>query len=816
MRRWACGALLLAVLSVAGPCFGAVSTLVIVPGEPGQRLDRRLLAELGDRLEAEQGPGALQVVYLRGGAVSTESLYETLLRRDLLEGARVILLHDAAVAAYRRLVATRQGVAAEHLVAYGVFSPIYRQWLRQQGAGHLDLLPVLLRHLAWVRHASGAPRLVGWVTLNSPLRALESILTEGEGRVDALGILGQDLPGASDNAAHVLLALPDLAQRRQALSLLREAGSVWCLMSEWLKDGCIGGVQPDAVKAAERLLTLLESSGEATAPAGPRMRYAARQHVTESLRDDVQYVEVSAGVANRLRWDDRLILGALGLTVIAVMAMLVAMMWERRRRRRRLRFDIDELTGLPGRPRLERRLQDYLESRHRFQLFWIGFDRLDGLRDSLGAAGSEEAIQRIVKRLRRVTRGVGYVAHIEGDVFAVMSVLPVAEDGRSPVGMALAERLQESLSAPFQIGRADRMLLPRIGVALSAEHKTPFALLEEAQGAARQVLRSGERRPRMLMVESVVSKERFLALTDALERLPPERLAEQLRLSVEPRFLLADRRRCGGELIIRWRHPHWGEVPQEELVRLAETAGSRALLDRTVCRLAVEGLASLALAVRDGEGVYSIPTRWALPVGIGQVMDTSFVDELANRCEELALAPSCFELQVRGEELGEPWPLQTALRHCRDRGFGVALKGFAHSSHALDAIFRQPLSRLVLEAELMTGIPRDRSAILLLKSLRDMAKLGGHHITVTGVATSDQLVAIRGMDFASAQGRLFGAGQPLEVLAAGSTAGEAETTSPVSGMRTTNRACMVREEWGEDPGVMEPERGGGCSSGGGD
>ncbi|MBB3140082.1 EAL domain-containing protein [Halomonas organivorans] len=812
MRRWAGGALLLAALSVVGPCWGAVSTLVIAPGEPGQRLDRQLLAELGDRLEADQGPGALQVVYLRGGAVSTESLYETLLRRDLLEGSRVILLHDAAVAAYRKLVATRHEAAADQLVAYGVFSPIYRQWLRQQGAGHLDLLPVLLRHLAWVRHASGAPRLVGWVTVNSPLRALESILTNGEGRVDALGILGQDLPGARDNAAHVLLALPDLAQRQQALSLLQEAGSVWCLMPEWLKDGCVGGVQPDASGVAERLLTLLEDGGEATAPAVPRVRYADRQRVAESLRDDVQYVDVPESVASRRRWGDRLILAASGLAIVAMMAMLVAMWMERRRRRQRLRFDIDELTGLPSRPRLERRLQDYLENRQRLQLCWIGFDRLDGLRDSLGAAGTEEAIQRIAKRLRRVTRGEGYVAHIEGDVFAVMSVLPVADDGRSPVGMALAERLQESLSAPFRIGRADRMLLPRIGVALSVEGTTPFALLEEAQGAARQMLRSGERRPRMLEAESVASKERFLALTEVLERLSPERLAVQLRLSVEPHFLLADRRRCGGELIVRWRHPHWGDVPQEELVRLAETAGRRALLDRTVCRLAVEGLASLARAVRDHEGVRAIPTRWALPVGIGQVMDTAFVDELANRCRELALATSCFELQLQGEELGEPWSLQAALRYCRDQGFGVALKGLAHSSHALDAIFRQPLSRLVLEAELMTGIPRDRSALLLLKSLRDMAKLGGHHITVTGVATSDQLVAIRRMNFVSAQGRLFDVSQPLEAMTAAPLVGEAGTSS-VWGAGATNQERGEGEQLGRGQGATEPAGGGSYGSG---
>lgn len=797
--RWAGGGLLLLALGLAGPCWAA-STLVIAPGEPGQRLDQALLAELGDRLEAERGPGAMQVVYLQDE--STASLHETLARRDLLGVSRVILLHDAAVAAYRRLAEDVPAGEATRLAAYGVFSPAHRQWLRREGAGHLDLLPVLLRHLAWVRHASDARRLVGWVTVDSPLRALEKILREGEGRVDALGILGHDLPGPNDAAEHVLLALPDLMQRRRAMAAIREADGVWCMMPEWLADGCLGGVQPDAAGSADRLLALLAQGGEATAPAAPRLVYAARQRVADTLRDGVQYLDVPPGEADRRRLGDRLVLGALGLVAIALLAMVLALVVERRRRRQRLRFGIDELTGLPGRPRLEHRMQRYLDSRHVFQLCWIGFDRLDGVRESQGAEGVEEAIRRIARRLRRVTRGEGYVARLEGDVFAVMSLLPVRDDGRSPVGMAFAERLQESLSAPFQVGRTDRLLLPRIGVVSSSEDTTPFALLEEAQGAARQVLRGGARRPRMLVAEAAAPEERYLALTEILERLPAEHLAEQLRLSVEPRFLLADRRRCGGEVIPRWRHPRWGEVSGKELVRVAEAAGSRALLDRTVCRLALDGLASQALPEPDPEGPRSGRSLWTLPVGGQQIGDAAFIDELAARCATLGLATSCIELQLRSQELDDPWSLQAALRYCRDQGFGVALKGLAHSPHALDAIFRQPLSRLVLEPGLMVGVPRDQSAILLLKSLRDMAKLAGRHMTVTGLATSDQLVAIRGMDFVSVQGPLFGNEQSLEALQEPA----AEEAAPASGTRDDGGDDTASAVW--TPGRVATERAG--------
>ena len=138
----------------------------------------------------------------------------------------------------------------------------------------------------------------------------------------------------------------------------------------------------------------------------------------------------------------------------------------------------------------------------------------------------------------------------------------------------------------------------------------------------------------------------------------------------------------------------------------------------------------------------------------------------------LGLATDAVELQWHGEELHEPWPLQSAIRYCRACGFGVVLKGLVHARQALEAIFRQPLTRLALESRLMRGVPADQASILLIKSLRDMVKLAGRHITVTGVTTSDQLVAIRGMNFVSVQGPLFGEPQPVEVLVERLAAGE--------------------------------------------
>ncbi|MDR5867047.1 EAL domain-containing protein [Halomonas koreensis] len=758
-KGWVGGLALLAVC-LAAPLRADDEVLVVAPGEPGQRLDRRLIAELGDRLEARRGPGAMRVVYLgRGGSAALDAA--------LAGGAPagLLLLHDPAVAAYRQWLASDRGPGAERLAAYGAFLPGHRRWLRGQGAGHLDLLPVLLRHLGWVRHATGAARLEGWLMPGSPLLALQAVRREGEGRLEAVYPLDRLPPPAAAGTERVVLALPDAMARRRAAPLLAADGGVWCLQPEWRADGCLGGVQPSPSGSAEALLQRLASGGEATAPAAPRLAYAARHRVRPGVRDEVRYLEVPPEAMRRLGRGERLLFGALGLAVLAALALGVALAVERRRRRRRLRFGLDELTGLPGRPRLEARLRRHLEEGHAFQVCWIGFDRLDGVRAALGQAGIDEALRRIAKRLRRTARGEGYIARLEGEVFAVMSFLPVDADGRCPAGMAFARRLQDSLSAPFQVGREDRLLLPRIGVARCADDTTPFLVLEEAQAAARQVLRGGGRQPRVLAPAAVAPEERCLALVELLRRLPEERLVAQLAIDVEPRVLLADRRGCGGEIRPAWASLGWGRVEAAELVRVAELAGRRACLDRGLCERVLDVLARQADEAAPGPR--SARRIWTVPVGLAQSIDAAFVEALSEACESRGLDPSRLELAVDSAELPREAALAPALRRCREAGFGIALTGLARSGASLAAIFRLPLTRLLLEPEIMARVPRDQSALLMLRSLRDTAKLAGRHLTVAGVATTEQLVALRGLGVVAAQGRLLGQAHPLEALGEG-------------------------------------------------
>src|SRR3546814_18820216 len=47
----------------------------------------------------------------------------------------------------------------------------------------------------------------------------------------------------------------------------------------------------------------------------------------------------------------------------------------------------------------------------------------------------------------------------------------------------------------------------------------------------------------------------------------------ELSLSYQPKFSLADNRLVGAEALIRWTHPTFGDVPPEHFIPLAEENG---------------------------------------------------------------------------------------------------------------------------------------------------------------------------------------------------------------------------------------------------
>ena len=143
----------------------------------------------------------------------------------------------------------------------------------------------------------------------------------------------------------------------------------------------------------------------------------------------------------------------------------------------------DALTGLPNRSLLLDRLNVALSrTRHwgGLGVFFVDLDRFKVINDSLGHHAGDQLLTAVVQRLRGALRPEDTLARLGGDEF--VAVVEGIADGRGALGVA--ERIQQSLAAPFALPGGEVFVSASVGISLAvAPNADPEALVRDADAA---------------------------------------------------------------------------------------------------------------------------------------------------------------------------------------------------------------------------------------------------------------------------------------------------------------------------------------------
>ena len=126
----------------------------------------------------------------------------------------------------------------------------------------------------------------------------------------------------------------------------------------------------------------------------------------------------------------------------------------------------DELTGLPNRALLWDRLSHRLSSADRrqtgFAVLFLDVDHFKTINDTLGHAAGDRLLIDVAQRIRDTLRGSDTAARVGGDEFVVL----LDDVATKEAALAIAERLGEALTGPYQVGSGSRVMTSSIGVAV--------------------------------------------------------------------------------------------------------------------------------------------------------------------------------------------------------------------------------------------------------------------------------------------------------------------------------------------------------------
>jgi EAL domain-containing protein (putative c-di-GMP-specific phosphodiesterase class I) len=238
------------------------------------------------------------------------------------------------------------------------------------------------------------------------------------------------------------------------------------------------------------------------------------------------------------------------------------------------------------------------------------------------------------------------------------------------------------------------------------------------------------------------------ALPRAIER-------EELTLAYQPVVALATGTTEGVEALLRWRTAEGEPVSPADFIPIAEASGlivplGAWVLERACADIAPRG--DLTVAVN---------------VSAVQLRTPDFVGQVAETLERSGLAPHRLVLELTESALMDDVDdASEAFCALRLLGVRIAVDDFGTGFSSLSMLADLPIDILKVDRSFVAAMDASPAHALLVGGVVSLADRLGLPLVAEGVETETQLVALRDLGCAYAQGYHLGRPGPLAALAA--------------------------------------------------
>jgi predicted signal transduction protein with EAL and GGDEF domain len=351
----------------------------------------------------------------------------------------------------------------------------------------------------------------------------------------------------------------------------------------------------------------------------------------------------------------------------------------------------------------------------------------------------------VARRLSRAVRPGDLVARLGGDEFAVL-----LEQVQEPdTALALAQRLQQVLSAPMTINGTELVPVASIGITFSdLGYRSADEVLRDADLAMVEAKADGSRRVSLFnqgMHDRVAEK---LRLEGDLRRAIGE---GQLTLVYQPLFRLAPYELIGFEALARWTHPERGVVSPAVFITLAEESGH------------IEALTAWVIAQACGQLAAWRSTHPALG-GLGMHVNISgrdltsatLVPRVRDVLQRHALAPRQLTLEITETTLmGKLKDVLDTVHALREAGVKFSIDDFGTGYSSLAYLSTLPIDSLKIDRSFVAGMTDKPQNVEIVRAVLTLGRSLGQTIIAEGIETTAQLAMLEEMGVDVGQGYLL-------------------------------------------------------------
>ncbi|MGI9494078.1 MAG: putative bifunctional diguanylate cyclase/phosphodiesterase, partial [Geminicoccaceae bacterium] len=348
----------------------------------------------------------------------------------------------------------------------------------------------------------------------------------------------------------------------------------------------------------------------------------------------------------------------------------------------------DALTDVPNRTMLadvlrsERNIVAH-EGGHLAVLF-VDLDNFKHVNDSLGHAAGDQLLKQVAARLKGCIRRSDVVARLGGDEFAVLAT-DCDDIERFD---CMADRIIESIEAPFEIDGDTISIGASIGMAILQDHATDVGqLMIQADLALHEAKDAGRgqcRKFRAPMMERARAKHNLnAALRQAIEN-------DEFELYFQPIVSLENFRPTAIECLLRWHDPTCGLRSPRDFI--ASIEGSSLAL--AVSDWVMQSAARHAVSWRS-QDLQLPPLAVNMPTVMLEIEYA--VERIATHFTETGLKPSDWIIEVtEGAFADGPKAIDT-LKALRELGAKVAIDDFGTGYSSMARLGALPVDQLKID-----------------------------------------------------------------------------------------------------------------------
>ncbi|WP_227425719.1 putative bifunctional diguanylate cyclase/phosphodiesterase [Pengzhenrongella sicca] len=412
-------------------------------------------------------------------------------------------------------------------------------------------------------------------------------------------------------------------------------------------------------------------------------------------------------------------------------------------------LELDDLTGLPGRRRLQRRLAEPIPPGMERGVAVLDVDAFALVNESLGPDAGDLVLAELGRRLLESTAAHG-LGRWQADSFMWV----VDGEDPSPALEALSLQVAVALDRPFEVGGERLRLTVSMGLVTGA-----LARERDLVAAAMDALRTAKEagRDRAVWYDRTIepSTTRGLRLANDLHRGIQN---DELRLHYQPIMDLASNDIVGMEALVRWERPGVGLLNPVSFIDVAERTGQIVQLGTWVARHACEIAAGLAPRPAG-------PRTVSINVSARQLSDPGLVEMLTTALRETGCPPSALVVEVTETALMDDLATAaTTLDTIKELGVGLDLDDFGTGYSSLLYLKHFPVDRIKIDQSFVAGLGSNWADTAIVASTIALAHSIGILAVAEGVETPHQLEQLRAMGCDFAQGFLLSRPIPPEAL----------------------------------------------------